>query len=402
MGDGHFGTLTGPSGSAATVPYCRIINPGETDLIGMWHLDIPSESELRALAAINGPAVVTIYMPTTPISQDAAAEALGLHNLVKEAMTEVRNRPGLPRGDDDYIEVQLLDLVDDEDFWAHQSHGLGVITTPDSQWTFRLPHRPNAQVHVEGKANLIQLIAATAAQDAHVLCLSEGAVRLVDVAADLPPKEVRVADMPTDAASAAGKSSLNDRSPSGRLVGSEGKRVRIRQYARLVDDALMPLLRGDERPLVLIATEPIYSIFRQVCSAPSLLAVGVEANPDKWSLTQIAEAVKPVLNQHADDIDVELAALVDERRGQRRATTDLADIARAATAGAVATLILDRENDERGGIADDGALTLEPTGPVIAEELARRVVANGGRVLALSADRLPGESPFTAVLRYAQ
>ena len=117
---------------------------------------------------------------------------------------------------------------------------------------------------------------------------------------------------------------------------------------------------------------------------------------------QIAEAVKPVLNQHADDIDVELAALVDERRGQRRATTDLADIARAATAGAVATLILDRENDERGGIADDGALTLEPTGPVIAEELARRVVANGGRVLALSADRLPGESPFTAVLRYAQ
>ena len=103
MGDGHFGTLTGPSGSAATVQYCRIINPGETDVICMWHLDIPSESELRALAAINGPAVVTIYMPTTPISQDAAAEALGLHNLVKEAMTEVRNRPGLPRGDDDYI-----------------------------------------------------------------------------------------------------------------------------------------------------------------------------------------------------------------------------------------------------------------------------------------------------------
>lgn len=46
--------------------------------------------------------------------------------------------------------------------------------------------------------------------------------------------------MPADAASAVGKSSINDRSPSGRLVGSEGKRVRIRQYARLVDDALMP------------------------------------------------------------------------------------------------------------------------------------------------------------------
>ena len=227
-------------------------------------------------------------------------------------------------------------------------------------------------------------------------------MRLIDVAADLPPKEVRVAGMPTDAASAAGKSSLKDRSPSGRLMGSEGKRVRIRQYARLVDDALMPLLRGDERPLVLIATEPIYSIFRQVCSAPTLVALGVEANPDKWSLTQIADAVKPVLVEYAAESDAGLAALVDERRGQRRATTDLADISRAATNGAVATLILDREHDERGTIGDDGALTLEPAGPVLAEELARRVVANGGRVLALSADRLPGGAPVTAVLRYAQ
>ncbi|MCX6482249.1 MAG: hypothetical protein NT146_03045 [Mycobacterium sp.] len=375
---------------------------GEMDVGSMWNLDIPSESELRLLAAINAPAVVTIYMPTTPISQDGAAEAMALHNLVKEAMIEVRQRPELPRGDDEYIEVQLLDLIDDDDFWAHQSHGLGVITTPDGQWTFRLPHRPNAQVHVDDKANLIQLIAATAAQDAHVLCLSEGEVRLVDVAADLPPKEVKVAGMPSDAASAAGKSSLKDRSPSGRLVGSEGKRVRIRQFARLVDDALMPILRGDERPLILIATEPIYSIFRQVCSAPTLTSLGVEANPDRWSLTKIADAVKPVLVAHAAETDAALANTVDERRGQRRATTDLADIARAATISAVATLIIDREYDERGSIGDDGALTLAPDGPVLAEELARRVVANGGRVLALSADRLPGGSPVTAVLRYPQ
>lgn len=151
----------------------------------MWHLDIPTESELRLLATISPPAVVSIYLPTTPISQDAAADAWVLHNLVKEAMSAVRQQP-----------------------------------------------------------DLLQLIAATTAQDAHVLCLSEGAVRLIDVAADLPPREVKVADLPTDAASAIGKSSINDRSPSGRLVGSEGKRVRIRQYARAVDDALMPLLRG--------------------------------------------------------------------------------------------------------------------------------------------------------------
>ena len=367
----------------------------------MWHLDIPSESELRMLATIDAPIVVSIYLPTTPISKDAAADAIALRNLVHEAMKEVRQHPELPRGDDEYIEDQLLDLVDDEDFWAHQSHGLGVITTAEGQWTYRLPHRPTAQVHVDDKAHLLQLISATAGQDAHVLILSEGAVRLVDVAAELPAKEVRVADLPTDAASAVGKSSLTDRSPSGRLVGSEGKRVRIRQYARAVDDALMPLLRGDERPLVLVAPQPVNSIFRQVCSAPTLLGEGVEANADKWSLSEIADAVRPVLVAHIADTDAALGKLLDERRGQRRASSDLADIARAATISAIATLIVDREYDERGTIGDDGALTLDPAGPVLAEELARRVVAHGGRVLALPADRLPGGAPVTAILRYA-
>ena len=58
--------------------------------------------------------------------------------------------------------------------------------------------------------------------------------------------------------------------------------------------------------------------------------------------------------------------------------------------------------DERGTIGDDGTLTLNPDGPALAEELARRVVTNGGQVLALPADRLPGGAPITAVLRYAQ
>jgi hypothetical protein len=64
----------------------------------MWHLDIPSESELRLLAAINAPAVVTIYMPTTPISEDGAAEAMALHNLVKSAARITPRRRRLHRG----------------------------------------------------------------------------------------------------------------------------------------------------------------------------------------------------------------------------------------------------------------------------------------------------------------
>ncbi len=65
-------------------------------------------------------------------------------------------------------------------------------------------------------------------------------------------------------------------------------------------------------------------------------------------------------------------------------------------------MIVDRDLGERGNLGDDGALTLDPDGAVVAEELARLVVAHGGRVLALPAGRLPGGAAATAVLRYPQ
>jgi hypothetical protein len=60
----------------------------------------------------------------------------------------------------------------------------------------------------------------------------------VEVSPDDAPAEVRVAaDMPSDAASSVGKSSLADRSADRRIQGSEGQKVRLRQYARRVEEA---------------------------------------------------------------------------------------------------------------------------------------------------------------------
>ena len=48
--------------------------------------------------------------------------------------------------------------------------------------------------------------------------------------------------MPKDAASAVGHSTVNDRSPSGRIQGSEGQKVLLRQYARKVGHELRGII----------------------------------------------------------------------------------------------------------------------------------------------------------------
>src|SRR5262249_25862821 len=112
-------------------------------------------------------------------------------------------------------------------------------------------------------------------QTAFVLELSQGGVRLLEIAPELEPAELDVPGMPKDVASAVGKSSIKDRAPGGRLQGSEGQKARMRQYARQVDNALRPLLSGLDLPLLLAAGDPIDSIYRSVNSYPHLVETGV-------------------------------------------------------------------------------------------------------------------------------
>ena len=353
----------------------------------MWHLDIPCSSELRHMAELRDEQVASVYLPTTPVSPQARQDATVFSNLIDEV-------------DEPAMAELLGDLVGDDDFWDSQGHGLGVIATPQRMWIYRLPYQVDAVVQVADRAKILPLVgAASKIRSCHALVLSEGGARLIDVSQDLPPQEVRVPDMPRDAASHAGKASIGDRSHSGRLVGSEGKKVHIRSYARAVDDALRPLLHGDDQPLVLIAPEPVASIFRSVCSYPHLIDVGVETNGDKLPEAEIAAAVAPVLLAAQQQRAQELAELVDQRRGQQRVLTDLADVARAATMGAVDTLIVDRLANEGGSVDEAGNLVLEDGGINVVDEVARRVLTNGGRVLALDEDDLPGAS-VTAVLRW--
>jgi hypothetical protein len=354
----------------------------------MWHLDIPCNDELRHLTELAGP-IASVYLPTTPVSPQARQDATVLRNLAEQV-------------DEPAITGLLLDLVDDEQFWDTQAHGLGVIATAERMWIYRLPYQVDEVVQVGEQAKILPLIgAASKIRSCHVLVLSEGGARLLDVSADLPPQEVRVPGMPSDAASWAGKASIGDRSHSGRLVGSEGKKVHLRSYARGVDDALRPLLHGDDQPLVLVAPAPIDEIFRSVCSYPHLLAAGVTGNAETWNEAQIAEAVLPVLQTAVANRAADLAELVDRRRGQKRVSTDLSDIARAATAGAVDTLIVDRMSNERGSLDEAGNLLLEDGGVNVVDLVAARVLAAGGRVLALDTSELPGGEATTAILRWA-
>ncbi len=85
--------------------------------------------------------------------------------------------------------------------------------------------------------------------------------------------------------------------------------------------------------------------------------------------------------------------------------TDLTDVARAATFGAVDTLMADIDEVVPGFVdPDSGVVTFDAADDAVnygvIDEIARRVLLSGGRVLALRRADIPLEGTVAAILRY--
>jgi hypothetical protein len=371
----------------------------------MLHVDIPTQAEIKALAAARGTVCASLYLPTSPLGQEAEHARLALKNLGLEAVRQME-ADGVDKRQIWPIAEQLEHLVDDHDFWQMQARSLAVFVTPEQIRTFRLPNQLEQLVQVADRFHLKPLLrTVTFPHEALVLALSTGHTRVVEVFADLPPQEVRVPGMPKDAMHAVGKATIGHRSPAGRIHGSEGEKVRLRQYSRAVDQSLRGLLGGRETPLILAATRPIDDVFRSVCTYPHLVAQQITQSPDQLTDGQLAEAARPLLDEiYADQMKAQLE-LYATRKGQGRATTDLAQAARAATFGAVDSLLVDIDEVVPGWVDEtDGSIRFaeghDASSYGIVDEIATRTLAHGGKVLGVRKADLPDGAQLAAILRY--
>ena len=372
----------------------------------MLHVDIPSHHDLRSLLTARDDTCVSVYVATTPISTELEASRIEFKNLASQAVERVR-ASATERDTVSAIGEALDELTEDVEFWSVQANTLAVFVTATSIRTFRLPNQIGSAVHVADRFHVKPLLRATTfPHAAFLLAVAQNSVRLVEVSPDLPAWPVPVEDLPDSAASAAGKASLGDRSPSGRFQGAEGQKRHLARYARQIDAAIRPVLTGTDLPLILAATEPLDAIFRGICTYPLLVEKGVAGNPEGTTDAQLATAARPILDGlYAAELTA-LHTRFEERRASGRATTEIAVIARSATFGAVDTLFVDIDRTMPGSIDEEsGAVTLdEDTSTAsygIIDEIARRVFLSGGRVLAVRAEDVPGAAAAAALLRYA-
>jgi hypothetical protein len=304
------------------------------------------------------------------------------------------------------VEEQVGALVDDDEFWALQANSLAIFALDGRLVTFRLPNRLQNRVEVSDRVHLKPLLrAVTFPHNAYILALSIGACRLVEVSPDLPPHDVRVPGLPKNFNDALGKRSHTENRAGMTSGESTSESAMLHRYARTVDQALRPVLAGKEPPLIVAAAEPLASIARSVSSYPHTAAEVIAGSPDQTPDHQLADAARGILDRIYADRLAELAGLYATRQGEDRATADVARAARAATFGAIDTLVVDMDDAEYGTISDtDGNVTFAE-GPGaetygLIDEIAGRALLSGARIVAARRADIPGGGSLAAILRY--
>lgn len=371
----------------------------------MLHLDLPFTADIHALAQQRSPASVSIYLPTTPISGEISGDRTVLRNMAREASAQLA-AAGHHKKAISAIEMHLEDIADDDAFWRFLAHSLAVFVTPDGVRTYRVSNALTPIVEVADRFFIKPLLrSVTFPNAAFVLALAEGGVRLIAISPDLPVSVVNVPGLPKDAVSALGVSSMAVKTQSRRSDSASGQRASLANYCRVVDRAIRGHVGGQQVPIFLAADSALGAIYRSVNSHTALASIGIDHSPADMSDADIAAAARTLLDQLYAAQIADVNAQYTLRINNGRATTDIAQAARAATMGAIATLMVNIDGQVPGTIDEEsGAVDFADSETAsnygIVDEIARRALLSGAQVLAVRAADLPGDTPLAAILRW--
>jgi len=188
----------------------------------------------------------------------------------------------------------------------------------------------------------------------------------------------------------------------------------LRHVDRVVHEQVS---RPSGLPLVLVCQGRLAATFRGLSANPLLVDEHVDLDPHLVAADALAAAVVPVFARVREARIAREVRGFEQARDHDRGSGDLADVARAAVAGQVATLLVEADRFESGRL-DRGTGAVEFDGGVpgdlsrtgdrpaaggedIVGAVAETVLATGGTVVTLARIAMPTESGVAAIYRYA-
>ncbi|NDK88966.1 hypothetical protein GYA93_05140 [Gordonia desulfuricans] len=351
----------------------------------MARFELPTLDTLRDLGRPHENAI-TIYAETSPAPDEREGSALTAKSAFDRAIRTLRET-GIRHATETALRDQWEKIRNDE-AWSRLSRSVAIFLTPVFSEIFVLPNNLENQMQVGGYFDLGQLVrAVSSSQAAYALTLSANGWNLWSATATTVATELQLTgEYGTDAADATNRATIRDRGHVRRLVGDEGKKVLLDQYAHRVAEAVKTELAHPDpnatQPLFLFAADPLLDLYRNADSVRRVIPV--HGAPDNLRADEIDTAIRkeiPAINAERSSARMDRIA---DGVSAGLVATELEDIARAAVAGAVSTLLYEFTVDIFGTMDPaTGALTRSDDGYDLLSAIVVSVLDHGGEVKAV-------------------
>jgi hypothetical protein len=380
---------------------------------------VPSfKNEVKYLMENSVVPSVSIFLPTHRAGPEIEQAPIRLKNLLRSAeglLTEWRMRG--PEALDFLAPVRKL--LEDGFFWRNQGDGLAVFLSPGVFRTYRVPVPLRESLHVGRRFLVKPLIPLLEAEGRfYVLALSQNQVRLVEctrfgvnevplegiprnldeMLAEYEPKKYRQVHTRTAAPGGGGLFRTHG-------AGLDDTKDQVLRFVRKVSDGILPLLKGENAPVVPAGVEMMTAFFREVSQYAYVAEEDIGGNPESLSPGELKDRAWEIVRPHflegrKRDLDRCLAA-----EGTGIASTDLREVLPAAHTGRVETLFV-RSGFQRNGVFDLEGLMVHPSddpGPETDDLVNLAVTAtvtHGGNVHVFEPDEGLGPRDIIALFRY--
>ena len=321
-------------------------------------MQAPTKQLLRQLASLEGGPVVSIHIPTHHAGRETTESRIHLKNGIDEARDLLAHQ-GITDKEIDRRVAPVEQFIDDHEFWQHQRDGLSVFQHGDDHHLVSLEHQPDALTEVGPHAHIAPIVPSLGSRSAFAaLVLSGNRVNLFRVEGDRI-ETIDLPDLPDDfsdlgryidaekqlqfhtGAPEAGTPRSQAAVFHGHGVGTESERkTRLAEYSRMIDEVVAKHLRSTEQlPLVILAAEPLHTIYRKESEYRHILDSEASGNLDNLSNGQILNVAREVTRKVMTDRDARILADMKERLGSDGVLYELEHVLEAAADGQLDRLV---------------------------------------------------------------
>lgn len=378
-----------------------------------------TKADVRALIDVDEDPAISIYMPVHATFPDRNKNVIRLRNLMRRAEDELRARGADPEA----VLARARELLEPAPpVDGLDTAGLAIFITADEVRALPLPGRPQPLIHVGRGFHIAPLVpsvehsryfAITLDQTSPTLYRGNRASfeRLAEGVTEQSLDEIRgVTQIPARTGYHA--SGPAGRGPSGRPDAThhaqgeapeDYEQVELDQYSHAIARAVEKKLRGEEAPLIPVGQPNLLGMFRRHCRYPGLGEEAVAKSPAHLDDEELHRLTLEVASASLGRPAREAAsrAVAAHSRGDATVAIEPRQILEAAGMGRVEALLLARSPNDGGvWVPEDESGETPGDGALLREELVRAVVGQGGSVMSVEPEALPGEASVAALYRF--